>query len=150
MATEPVLLDTNILVYASDAASPEHERACAVRDQIETQHLPACLTPQVLYEFFSVVTGHRGRSPRVTPAQASEEINAYLHRGYRMIYPRPDTLSHALRLAREAGVTGQGLYDCVLAATALGNEVSLIYTTNPKDFRFPGLRAVNPLAPAPR
>lgn len=145
MVTEPVLLDTNILVFASDATSPNHEGAVAVRDQIEAQGLQACLTPQVLYEFYGTVTSRRPRARGVPPADAVGEIEAYLRRGYRMLYPLPGTLQHAFRLAREAGVIGQGLYDCVLAATALDNDVSLIYTANPKDFRFPGLRAVNPL-----
>ncbi|MEK7765414.1 MAG: PIN domain-containing protein [bacterium] len=145
METEPVLLDTNLLIYASDADSPYHDAARTVRDQIEARQAHGCLTPQVLYEFYSVVTGHHGRPPRVTPAQASGEIETYLRAGYRMIYPRADTLAHALRLARDTGVTGQGLYDCVLAATALDNGVSLIYTANTADFQFPGLRAVNPL-----
>lgn len=115
------------------------------REHVEARSGMGCLTPQVLHEFYAVITDPRRVGRAVGSAEAVSEIEVYLRGTYRMMFPGPTTHLRALSLARQAGVLGQHFYDCVLAATALDNGVSVVYTADTHGFKFPGLRAVNPL-----
>ena len=55
---EPVkiLLDTNILVHAYNKSSPNQKQASKILKQALRGEIDACLTAQVIYEFFAVVT----------------------------------------------------------------------------------------------
>lgn len=135
-----------MLVYASDEESPFGQAARDLLSRADRGEFQACLAPQVLFEFYSTVTDSRRVRHAIAPRDAAQAVHGYLVRGYRMVFPGSATVPRAVRLASEQGMKGGDVYDCVLAATALDNDVNLIYTANPKDFRFPGLRAVNPLS----
>lgn len=142
---EPILLDTNLLIYATYEDSPHYAMARELMDRAERRDFVACLAPQVLMEFYGVVTNPRRVRRALSPVEATREVEAYLGGGYRTLFPGPGTPLRAARLAREAGIMGRRIFDCLLAATALDNDVTLIYTADTGHFLFPGLRAVNPL-----
>jgi predicted nucleic acid-binding protein len=50
------LLDTNILVHAYNKSSPHQKKASEIIRKAMQGEIEACLSPQVLYEFFAVVT----------------------------------------------------------------------------------------------
>ncbi len=52
-STEPLLIDTNVLVYALDALSPHHAASRAVLERAYLPDANLCVAPQVLAEFFS-------------------------------------------------------------------------------------------------
>lgn len=58
-ASEAVLLDTNILVYAMDATAKHHEAPKGVVDQAQSAAAGLGVTPQTAAEFFAVVTDPR-------------------------------------------------------------------------------------------
>ncbi len=51
-----ILLDTNILVHAYNKSSPNQIEAAGIIRKAMQGEIEACLTPQVLYELFAVVT----------------------------------------------------------------------------------------------
>jgi predicted nucleic acid-binding protein len=68
MTTSPdarATLDTNVLVYSVYADSEHHRAARFLVDQTKRHAAALCLTPQVLAEFYAVVTNPR----RVTEAK---------------------------------------------------------------------------------
>lgn len=70
------LVDTNVLAYAYDAqAGSKRERAIAVLDTVATRQIGA-LTPQILSEFFVVVT--QKLSPPLTAAEAERSLTHYV------------------------------------------------------------------------
>lgn len=69
-----ILFDANMLVHAHAVTSPCHAVAQRLRDQAAQGDLEACLSPQVLCEFFSVITDDRVVKPALTSAQANTEI----------------------------------------------------------------------------
>ena len=71
-SSEPILLDTNVLVYAADVSSPFYEIARTLRDRGLKGEIILCVCPQVLNEFFAVVTNPR----RVTHPVAPEDVEA--------------------------------------------------------------------------
>ena len=143
-----ILFDTNILVHAHMAGSPFHAIARRLRDEAAEGRLEACLTPQVLCEFFAVCTDPRMVHPALTPRQANEEIGRYWNdSAFRKILPQDTTVPRLVGLLARKAVARQAVFDAFLVATMLDHGVRTIYTQNTKDFvRFQELRVVNPLA----
>ena len=54
-----ILLDANVLVYAVNADAPQHNATRAILDAALAGTIPGALVPQVLLEFFAVVTNAR-------------------------------------------------------------------------------------------
>jgi predicted nucleic acid-binding protein len=50
--SELAMLDTNILVYASDETSAFHALAKQLRDRGVQGDVPLAVSPQILFEFF--------------------------------------------------------------------------------------------------
>jgi predicted nucleic acid-binding protein len=61
MATsdQRALVDTNILVYAADITAEFHEPSRQLRDRGRRGEISLVVTPQMLMEFFAVVTNPR-------------------------------------------------------------------------------------------
>lgn len=146
-----ILLDTNILVCADQEEEEHHQAAKALRDRGQRGEIPVCIAPQVLSEFFAIVTRtgkHRASRP-LSPAEAAEEVQKYLDAEHiHKIYPTPATWPTVLSLLKQRPVTGQDIHDLHLAATMLSNGVTQIYTFNTKDFApIPGIEALTPSEP---
>ena len=145
---EPLaLLDTNVLVYAADAASEFHTDAKRLRDQGIEGTLPLAVSPQVLMEFFAVITNPRRVEHPRSPEEARIEVEKYLHATtIRKIHPGTDITERVLALLQaHPEITRQQIFDCHLAATMLTNRVTRIYTYNADDFRhFAGIEVLTP------
>ncbi len=146
-----ILFDTNILIHAANAASPLHTQAKRLRDQAVEGFIDACLTPQVLWEFYAVMTNPTRVTHPLAPHEASREVQTYLEADrLTIIMPRHTTLQRTAELLRRARVTGRRIFDVYLAATMLDHNVRVIYTQNTKDFaHFREIQAVNPFATIP-
>lgn len=146
--TELALLDTNILVYADQEEEPYHRAAKALRDQGKQGRIPICLAPQVLNEFFAIVTrtGKHHASRPMSTQEAAEEVKKYLDAEHiLMIYPTPTTWPTMLSLLEQHPVRGQDIHDLHLAATMLSNGIKKIYTFNTRDFApFSEIEAITP------
>lgn len=151
--TDLVLLDTNILVGAELRKETHHEAAKSLRDRALNGEVAACISPQVLSEFFSVVTntGPRGPEDPLTPQEALAQVKKYYESDcLTLIYPGPKTVEWFLTLLERHPVSGPRVHDVHLAATMLDNGVRRIYTFNIKDFApFSEIEALTPPEPAP-
>lgn len=135
ISDRPALLDTNVLVYAADEASPFHERSKSLRDKGLLNQILLCVCPQVLMEFFAIITDPRKVENPREPDEAIEEIEKYLHsKNIAKIHPREDTLPLTLHLLKKYSVRRQKVFDAQLVATMLSNGVTRIYTFNQEDF----------------
>ena len=142
-----VLFDANLLICAHATHSPFHEAAKRLRDRAASGALQACLSPQVLCEFFSVCTNARVFRPALTPQEASKQMAIYwTHSEFRIILPTDRTVQRLHALLTDRPVIGQHVFDAFLAATMLENNVRTIYTQNVKDFEiYHDLQVINPL-----
>ena len=142
-----ILLDTDILVHAAGASSSRHAKAKALRDQAAQGQLEACISAQVLTEFYAVVTDGRRFQPALTPGQAQKELRAYLSSSLKLILPKETTVSRMLQLIGSRTVRSGKIFDVFLAATMLDNGVIRIYTENIIDFEvIRGIEAVDPFS----
>ena len=140
------LLDTNVLVHASDGGSPFHGSAKALRDRGLKGEVPVCVCPQVLNEFFAVITNPKRVSGPRPQDEARNEMEKYVRaRKVMKIFPRTDIVENVLELLKRYQVTRQGIFDLQLLATMVSNRVTLIYTYNQVHFsRFKEITVVTP------
>ncbi len=143
---EIVFLDTNVLVYARFDDSPGHAQTVAFLQRLAEAGAEACISSQVLAEFYAVVTSPRRVRRPLAPAEAAQATRSYLDTGISVLYPSETTLRLALQLASARGVQGQAIFDAFIVATMLDHGVRTIVTANEADFRaFEGLTVLNPL-----
>lgn len=72
------LVDTNVLIAAVFPHHKHHSSARSLFDHIQDGELRVCVSPQVLAEFFAVVTdSRRVTNPRI-PEEALTAIEAFL------------------------------------------------------------------------
>ncbi|MBF0473141.1 MAG: PIN domain-containing protein [Nitrospirae bacterium] len=102
-----ILLDTNILIYASDITSPFHAASKLLRDNGLKGETQLSITPQVLLEFFAVVTSQKRTANPIEPQKALEEIEKYFKaQNIFKIYPNEKTLLKLIDLERKYSIKG--------------------------------------------
>src|SRR3989338_3071859 len=74
LTRDTALLDTNILVYAYNADSEYHAACRALLDRAIRGELNICLAPQILFEFFAVVTNLARVTKPIIPIEALAEM----------------------------------------------------------------------------
>jgi len=67
------VIDTNILVYAADELSEFYEASRTLRD---SEDLALAVTPQILMEFYAIITDPR----RATSPRSGEEAKAEIEK----------------------------------------------------------------------
>lgn len=67
-----ILLDTNILVHAYNKSSPCQDKASEIIKAAMRGEIEAYLSPQVLYEFFAVVTSSKRVENPMPPREAAD------------------------------------------------------------------------------
>lgn len=145
-----ILLDTNILVHAHNRASPHQHRAAEVLRRALRRDIEASVSPQVIYEFYAVITDPR-RVENPLSAQEAADIclDIWESRELEKVNPTPMAPREVFALATELGLNGGAIFDCVLAVTAKENGVEAVYTENTGDFEgYSFLKVFNPLTDA--
>lgn len=142
-------LDTNLLVYAHNTASPCHAQAKAFVERVMNTrdadgNLSICLPAQVLMEFLHVITWQRLGAPLPLP-DAIQIVQDYLDTGVTILYHQPTQLDTLLNLLKTV-TTRKKMFDVALVATLKDHGISGLYTVNTKDFEeFGFLDVKNPL-----
>ena len=129
------LLDTNVLVYAEQDMSPHHGASKSLRDRVLTGEVAACISPQVLNEFFAIATNPRRVDQALSVQEAIDQVKKY-YRAKRLIkiYPGTNIIERVISLLETRPVSGADIHDLHLVATILENDVTRIYTYNAADF----------------
>lgn len=144
MASE--LLDTNVLVYALFATAPQHADSRSLIDKARDPSAGLCVFPQMLAEFFAVVTNPKRVSPAKTPAEALQAIEQFLALPGLTLLPLPaEVVTRWVQLVRARPVTGAEVFDVQAAAAMLAHGLGTLYTYNVADFQgIPGITAKQP------
>ena len=149
ISNEPSLIDSNILVFSHNIASPFQERAKELLFLVLNGEIKGVLSPQNLLEFYSVITNPKRVEKPLLIADVSFLVDEYLTSGdISFIYPKEGTSSRAFSLARKYQIRKADIFDTYLIATMLDNDVKIIYTDNDKHFRiFEEIKVINPFKP---
>ncbi len=143
---DPILLDTNILVYVHQALSPFHSQARAILERGLKEEVVLCICPQILMEFYSTITNPKRVTDPVSQEEATIEIEKYFtSRKILKIYPQVDTLKRTIQLLKIYQVKQMVIFDLQLVATMLSNKIKRLYTFNRDDFsKFKEIEALEP------
>jgi len=141
-----IFLDTNLLVYASQAESPFHASSRAVIEKGMMGDLSLCISPQVLAEFYSTITSPKRVTDPISHDQAVTEMKKYMSsKRIAKIFAHKAALDKMLRLLEKYPVKQQEIFDLQLVATMVSNGVTRIYTYNEDDFkRFTEIAVLHP------
>jgi len=139
------LLDTNILVRASDDQARDRSLAIQCVAHLLTQNHDCLLSPQVLVEFWVVAsrpTEVNGLGWSVD--QCQQEIEQFLEQ-FPLLEDKPESFRLWLKLVQQYRIAGKRVHDVRLAATMLTHDVHHIVTFNIDDFA--GITEITPVHP---
>ena len=141
-----ILVDTNLLVYATDADSPHHRRARAWFEEVISGTTPVGLAWLVILAFLRVTTRPGVLRRPYTPEEALEFVDEWLAQPYVSLLAPGDNHWPVLRnLLKTSGTAGNLVPDAHLAALAIEHGCTVYSADN--DFkRFTGVEHINPLA----
>lgn len=131
-----ILIDTSLLVYLYIQDSDKQKKIKAlIKTKIE-ERVNLAVAEQALLEFYSVITNPKQVKNPMPADLARQEVDKF-HKNniFKIICPNRNTFPTFLKLIRSENVSGPMVFDYYLAATALSNQVKIIYTENQKDFK---------------
>lgn len=142
-----MLLDTNLLVYATFAEAPEHERARGwLEERLAEGDGTVALCWPVVYAFIRLITSARVFGQyAVTVRKGWSVAAAYLQQpAIRVIAPGAGHAAIAAELAETPGLRSDDVPDIEIATLAI--EHGLVLASHDHGFRrFSRLRVVDPL-----
>ena len=140
-----VLIDTNVLIYATLENDPRFERSRALL--LAPGGDERFSSVQNLAEMYPNLTGPKMEVPD-PPAVAREKIQSIASLPSLRVLPLTgDVQTVALELCKKYNITRQRYYDAQLAATMVVHGIGTLLTENDRDFKdMTEIRAVNPFA----
>lgn len=141
-----MIVDANLLLYAVDSTSPQHEPARAWWEATLAGDTRVGLPWQTIGAFLRIATHPRVMTDPLTGPRAWDIVAGWLEQPTVWIPPAGEQTARVLgRLVREHGITGNLIPDAQLAALAIEHGVAV--ASADADFaRWPQVRWVNPLA----
>jgi uncharacterized protein len=141
-----ILIDANLLLYASDTASVHHRAARRWLETTLSEPEPVGLAWVALLAFLRVGTNPRLRRDALSLAEATAIVADWLERPMVILLNPGERHWEILRALMSKGQAyGSLIMDAHLAALAIEHGATL--ATSDRDFsRFPGLRILYPLA----
>ena len=134
-ATELFFVDTNVFVYAVFGDSPHHMAARAFVDRALQSGAGFCTGPQVLAEYYAVVTDARRVTSVRKPNEAADDVERILELPGIILLPVPADFARIwLPLVRRYEVSRQDVFDAQIVAIMIASGVSRIVTFDEKDF----------------
>ena len=140
-----IVPDMNLLLYATNSDTPQHERANQWLGAIMTGDEPIGFSWFVLVGFVRIATNPRVYQKPMTVAQATGIVDAWLgNHLVTIVEPSPSHWEVLRALLRESGTAGNLTNDAHLAALCIERGATL-HSADGDFSRYRGLRWVNPL-----
>lgn len=135
-----MLIDTNIIIYAINSASPKNNQA---KQFLLDQQDNIVVAHQNVLEAMRVLT-HGKFSHSMTFFQAEKAVDA-IARATTVIAPTEETLPIAVALMHKYTRAANRIFDAYLVATMLTHAIREIATDNERDFvLYTEIRVMNP------
>ncbi len=142
---DPILFDTNVLVYNQDQESVFYKEAAEYHRRAIDGEIRAVISSQNLLEFTSVMLNPKKITRPLSKEIVTQEIKKYLQSGFfTIIYPSAETMNLFTDLvARNTTQNPLYVFDLFLITTMLANDVKRILTANTADFQDKGLEVIS-------
>lgn len=126
-----VVVDTNILLSATDRSRVQHEAARTfLREDPRDLHL----TPQVAREYLAVATRPAGLNGLGLAPEAAVANVRELLRSLGMLHEGTASTAHLLRLVADGAGAGRQVHDATLVAVALAHGAAAVVTDDTSHF----------------
>lgn len=148
-AADRVLVDTNVLVYASLRNSEWHTKAVQALHTELQSGAEMWVSRQILREYLAVMT-RPGTTTLASPAvTATSDVIAF-ERMFQVADETSDVTARLVTLVRSVSVGGKNIHDANLVATMQAFGISRLLTHNVADFkRYGASITVVPIVPKP-
>lgn len=141
-----IVIDANLLLYAYNENSPQHDKARSWLEQLFSSGEPVGLPWQSLSAFLRVTTHPNVKGLRRPVQEVAAVVDAWLEQpNVQAIGPGEGHWRLLRQMILEGQAPGGLVSDAHLAALTI-EYGGVLYTTDRDFARFPGLRWVNPLA----
>jgi uncharacterized protein len=142
-----IAVDTNLLVYAHRAGTPQHRAARRAIERAANDDAGWGIALASLAEFWSVTTHPASAGRPSTPAEASAFLRSLVQSGGAQFWqPGSGFTDRLLALAVDRRVQGPRIFDLQIALTAVEHGAHVIWTHDRNFLSLPGLRVHDPLA----
>jgi predicted nucleic acid-binding protein len=143
--TGRILVDTNVLIYATLTSDQRYEKARNVLSLRHQSEVKLFISVQNLAEMYPNLTGPKNNPPD-SPALAREKISSISRlRGLTVLPLTLESVLHTLDLCVDGQVTRQNYFDRQLVALMHRENIPTILTENDRDFAgIEGITAINP------
>ena len=139
-----ILLDSNVLVYASVPQDPRHPACRNAVAEAARRPREFCVTWVNLFEYLRVVTHPKVLSAPLPFSDAFENLRGLASR-VTLIHPGERHLEYVARVAADlAPVRGDQVFDCRIAAILLENGGSRILSFDTRLRRVGSLQVESP------
>ncbi len=140
-----MMLDANILLYATDSSSPRFDQSSAIVTSLMNGTRRVAIPWQTIGAYVRISTNPRVYLNPATGAEAWAWVEGWLARDVTWIPPATEATARVYgEIARRTPVTGNLVPDAMLAALAIEHGLEL-WSADTDFARFPGLRWRNPL-----
>ena len=144
-----IAVDTNILVYATQASVPWHAASAAVIRSLSEGTERWGIPWPCIYEFLSVTTNPRIYRPAAGLAHALRHVEAWLESpSLILLAEEPDYFPTFRETTTNSGVVGGGVHAARIVALCLFHGITTLYSADRDFSRFPRLNTHNPLVSA--
>lgn len=144
--TALVVVDTNVLLAATDRSRAAHASATAFLNDDERR---LALTPQIVREYLAVTTRPVEANGFGLPGEDAVANVEQLLDDMEVLSEDVSTTRRLMDLIRERSAMGKQVHDANVVAVALAHQASAIVTDNARHFsRFADLIGVESLGPA--
>lgn len=131
---ERIMLDTNVLLAATDEARPEHRDALTVINEWAARGVTLCWSGQILREYLAVATRPVDRNGLgLKPADAMSNVRAIRDR-VAFLAENERVTDRLLGLLTDVECGGKQVHDANVVATMLAHGVGMVVTMNVADF----------------
>ncbi len=146
-AHDPMIaIDTNILVYASVASSPNHAAALSALEGLALSGSAWGVPYPCAHEFLTITTNKRIYTDHLSASEAFEVLEVMnKNRNFRWIGLGPMHLETLKTLVLGAAVSGGAIHDARIAACCIDAGAHELWSADRDFSSFPGLRVRNPL-----
>jgi predicted nucleic acid-binding protein len=143
-----IALDTNLLIYAHRAATPEHHGAQRAIEEACDDPGGCGIAAASVAEFWAIVTHPAATGRPSTGEEAAGFLSSLVEEAGLQIWSPGIGFGERLsRLAADLEITGVRIFDLQIALTAFENGAREIWTHDGAFTPLPGLRVRDPLAP---
>jgi predicted nucleic acid-binding protein len=129
-----VFVDTNVLVYATQATSPHRDAARDGLHRFRASEGRLCLSRQILGEYLSVVTRPQLFLNPVPMAEALADVAGFAT-DFELLEDGPEVGRRLMELCRLVLIAGRQVHDANIVATMLAHGEDRLLTLNRSDFR---------------